>query len=249
MQSRNYILSLYIIAALILVLEISSPFHSTKAQTSEFPALISFVEPTVPGVAVIIGASGKVNIEFVLNSKGEVESVKDIQGHPILCRATVKAVLQWKFAPPKEKTHKLQLEFDYSLPFYEGEGITNVIVSPYQLELKARLTQRPLPPETTNYIPADWQPEIDRCEVHGELFKKDKVAIIYGLTVFPKGYLEAKEKLFPHSNTEEYGGCVVEMDGSSGRQISPKYAEILYCQKCRIAETNWVRKNRNKSYN
>ena len=247
MKISKFSLGLYFIVALLSCGAMSFMFLTTKAQMSYFPVIINSVAPTIPVAAVAVRAFGKVTVDLSLNSEGKVESVKAVQGHPLLRKATEDAVLQWKFAPTKETTRTLQMVFDYSLSSYDEYA--SVIVSPYQLELKAKLPKRPKPPETVSYIPKDWQPETDRCEVHGELFKKDKVEIIYGDTVFRNGFLEAQEKLFPHANTKEYGGCIIESDAATGLQISPKYAEVLYCHKCRIAQKKWSRENRNKPFN
>lgn len=246
MKSSKFILGLCLIA-LIFCGAVSFAFLTTKAQTSDFPEVVSSVAPNIPTVAVAVRAFGKVTVDLSLDSKGKVESAKAVQGHPLLRKATEDAVLQWKFASAKETTRTLQMVFDYSFSSYDEYAY--VTVSPYQIELKAKLPERPKPPETVSYIPKDWQPETDRCEVHGELFKKDKVEIIYGDTVFRNGFLEAQEKLFPHANTEEYGGCIIENDAVTGLQISPKYAEVLYCSKCRKAQKKWSRENRDKPFN
>jgi hypothetical protein len=110
------------------------------------------------------------------------------------------------------------------------------------------LTESPKFPETENYIPRNWQAKTDRCELHGKLFKKDRVEIIYGLISFRNGFFEAAEKLFPHANTEVGGGCVIDIDAVTGQQISPMYAEVLYCSKCRKAQKKWSRENRVKAF-
>ena len=83
-----------------------------------------------------------------------------------------------------------------------------------------------------SYVPQDFKAGKDRCEVHGVALERDKVKIVYGLIEFKAGYIEAKRRLFPNSNTVYFGGCVITDD-------SPKYAEVLYCRRCREAETEW----------
>jgi len=73
------------------------------------------------------------------------------------------------------------------------------------------------------------------CSVHQQPLKHDLVQILYGLRgPADKGYIEAARKLFPHSNKESGGGCVISWD-------SPKFQQVDYCPKCRKAETEWRR--------
>lgn len=247
MKNSKSIFDLFFIVTLAFCGIISFVFLTPKAQTSDFPVVVRSVAPTVPAVAMAVHANGKVTVDLSLNSKGEVKTANTVKGHPLLRKATEDAALQWKFAPANEMRRDLQLVFDYSL--LRDDGIITVIVSPYQFELKAKLPERPRPPETISYIPLDWQPETDKCEIHGKLFERDRVEIIYGLTILRKGYLEAEQKLFPHANIIKYGGCVIENDALTEGQTSPTSAEVLYCPKCRLAHKKWSLENRNKPFN
>jgi hypothetical protein len=77
-----------------------------------------------------------------------------------------------------------------------------------------------------------------RCEVHGEVLKRDRVPIFYGLVMQPLDYEKDRQKSFPNANTSVYGGCVVEFD-SNNQQTSPQHADVLYCQRCREAAARW----------
>ena len=67
-----------------------------------------------------------------------------------------------------------------------------------------------------------------RCQVHGEVLKKVKVPISYGL-VFDFVEPEARRELFPNANTKVRGGYVVEGG-------EPTEAAVYYCFQCRVAE-------------
>jgi hypothetical protein len=69
-------------------------------------------------------------------------------------------------------------------------------------------------------------PTSRRCEIHGEILKRVRVPIIYGLVI---DYVEsqARTELFPHSNVRIYGGCIVE---------EREEAVAYYCYQCRVAE-------------
>jgi len=73
---------------------------------------------------------------------------------------------------------------------------------------------------------------------------KDKLEIIYGITI-NEPFLKAEKRLFPHANSNVFGGCVVEAETCDGVSVqrSPKYAEVLYCAKCRKAEKEWLKKH------
>ncbi|PYT06553.1 MAG: hypothetical protein DMF60_09105 [Acidobacteria bacterium] len=73
--------------------------------------------------------------------------------------------------------------------------------------------------------------------------KKDRVEIIYGLMAFRAGYEKAEQALFPNANTVAFGGCVIMTDPISG-QVSPKFAEVLYCSRCRFENKRWNSTNR-----
>src|ERR1041385_755189 len=74
-----------------------------------------------------------------------------------------------------------------------------------------------------------------RCEVHGEVLKREEVRIVGGLRWFgydTNAYPYAKKKLFPHGETEIFEGC----DGHPGKMTE----EVFYCQQCREAKEKWI---------
>ena len=74
-----------------------------------------------------------------------------------------------------------------------------------------------------------------RCPVHHLRLKKERLEIIYGLVVDPCAGSEriaSAAKNFPYANSVIYGGCVMEPD-------SPTYKEVLYCDRCREVEKSW----------
>ncbi len=69
------------------------------------------------------------------------------------------------------------------------------------------------------------------CEVHQVELQKDVVPISYGLMPAQDfQYHNAYRTLFPHSKQRFNGGCVID---------EYRYAEVLYCEQCRIAEKQW----------
>jgi hypothetical protein len=76
---------------------------------------------------------------------------------------------------------------------------------------------------------------VDKCILHGNVLREDKVKIAYGLFDYDR---ESERKLFPNSRTVAYGGCVVPWD-TVADEPRPKYAKVLYCQQCRKVEREW----------
>ena len=84
------------------------------------------------------------------------------------------------------------------------------------------------------------------CEVHYVPLRKGRVPIKWGLVIvcYPEGYKEAQRIQFPNSHKEIYGGCEVPDN-------PPSDGDILFCQKCRDSEyewvLNWIKENRRKN--
>ena len=64
------------------------------------PILQSGQIPIYPPIALAARIEGEVKVAFVLNEKGEVESVDVQSGHPMLREATADIVKSWKFKLP-----------------------------------------------------------------------------------------------------------------------------------------------------
>jgi hypothetical protein len=233
------------IVALLLAGITSAPAPLSEAQDIDLPAIVFSSPPTIPPIVLAARVSGNVVTELSLDAEGKVFSAHAVEGHPLLRKCSEQAALRWRFAPATKSARTLRLTFIYpKLAFGESAHIT---VLPYRTQLKLVLPEYVKPPDTETYIPLDWRPGKDRCNVHGEVLKMDRVEIVYGLIGFREGYLEAQKKLFPNAETATYGGCVIVTDVVSG-EVSPKYAEVLYCRRCRIAERRWNHRNRHKKY-
>ncbi len=61
--------------------------------------LIRRVEPEYPQIAVRARVSGMVVLDVRVDEEGNVESIRVLQGHPLLIGAATKAVAQWKYSP------------------------------------------------------------------------------------------------------------------------------------------------------
>lgn len=61
--------------------------------------IISQPKPEYPEAAKYMNVSGEVSVQVLVDEKGNVESIGDVTGHPLLRSEAVKAALKAKFAP------------------------------------------------------------------------------------------------------------------------------------------------------
>jgi protein TonB len=61
--------------------------------------LIKRVQPKYPPAALAVRAQGAVQIEATITKEGNVVSPKVLSGDPVLARAAVDAVKQWRYKP------------------------------------------------------------------------------------------------------------------------------------------------------
>jgi len=75
------------------------------------------VDPTYPPAAVKGEIEGTVEFEAVINRDGAVKYLRVVGGHPLLVRAALDVLPQWRFAPtllhgqPVEVTTPITIEF------------------------------------------------------------------------------------------------------------------------------------------
>ena len=224
------------ISILLLLLAAVVAFGSTShLQTSDQPAVDSQAAPQISLEAAAMGASGTVEVEVQIDSYGRVTAARAVSGDPGLHGACEEAARRWLFAPSiGDKTaRKANLIFEFEAVSWNAPGRMSEFsrVGTYSMKIKYK---RPQLADTISYIPADWTGQ-ERCQIHHEVLSKNKVQIAYGLFLFDDGFLEIQKNRFPNANSVFFGGCVVEY---------AKYAEVLYCQKCRDAESEWSKTRR-----
>ena len=67
--------------------------HLSEAQ------LVNRVEPVYPHLAAIAGIQGQVKLHAIIARDGSIQSLNAISGHPLLVRAALDAVGQWRYRP------------------------------------------------------------------------------------------------------------------------------------------------------
>ncbi|MBC7930978.1 MAG: energy transducer TonB [Rubrivivax sp.] len=234
-------------STIILVLGLSLlafvvPHTPVISQNAGQPKVIASSAPNYPSIVAIIRAMGKVVVEVKIDAEGKVTSAKAKGGHPILYKASEEAAAGWQFESAQHGASERStlLTFDFILdPSCNGAPVFR---SPYHVEVRPVITLLTAS-DTESYIPPDFAGE--NCPVHGLALMKDKVEIRYGLIEFKSNYLKAEKKHFPFANTASYGGCIVEWEENpcDGKRVqrSPKFAEVLYCPKCRAAQQKWAK--------
>jgi TonB family protein len=221
------------------LLGFGSPFSNRQTpQDNENPKVVEMKAPTFPAIARSVHAFGSVVVEVDVEADGKASSVRAISGHPLLLDVSRNAARGWRFeaAPNGASIRRIRLTFDFDL---ETVGCNQVVnVAPYHLRISAEP-----PPDTVSYIPDN--AEEMHCKLHGTRLLRDKVEIRYGLIGFQEGYLRAEKKLFPEANSVTFGGCVIEAVTCDSKeiQLSPRFAEVLYCPVCRRAQAKWTRQH------
>lgn len=61
--------------------------------------LIRRVQPQYPPIARTAGIQGQVVLQAVISKQGTIENLRVLTGHPLLMRAAVDAVSQWRYRP------------------------------------------------------------------------------------------------------------------------------------------------------
>jgi protein TonB len=61
--------------------------------------LLNRVDPVYPRVAVLTGTQGEVRLHAIIAKDGSIQSLNVVSGNPLLVRAAVDAVQQWRYRP------------------------------------------------------------------------------------------------------------------------------------------------------
>ncbi len=61
--------------------------------------LVNRVEPIYPRIAAISGIQGQVKLHAIIGRDGRIQSLNAISGQPLLMRAALEAVEQWRYRP------------------------------------------------------------------------------------------------------------------------------------------------------
>jgi len=99
--------------ALLLGAVIFSPFlasaqdSSAQEQPENKRALVNKVVPVYPDLARKMQLHGIVRVEVIIAPSGKVKATQVLGGNPVLAKAAVDAIQQWKWAPAPQETQAL----------------------------------------------------------------------------------------------------------------------------------------------
>ncbi len=61
--------------------------------------LVNRVEPVYPHIAAVSNIQGQVKLHAIIGRDGRIQSLSAVSGHPLLVRAALEAVEQWRYRP------------------------------------------------------------------------------------------------------------------------------------------------------
>jgi periplasmic protein TonB len=95
----------------------------SKRITSRFTEaqLINRVEPVYPRIAAVSGIQGQVKLHAIIARDGSIQSLNAISGHPLLVRAALEAVEQWRYRPYVLNGETVEVETFITVNFRKEE--------------------------------------------------------------------------------------------------------------------------------
>ncbi len=84
--------------------------------------LIVRVQPDYPAQARQIRIQGKVVLRAVISREGTIENLQVVSGHPMLVRAAVEAVRQWRYRPYSLNGEPVEVETEVTVNFVLSGG-------------------------------------------------------------------------------------------------------------------------------
>lgn len=82
--------------------------------------LVHRVEPIYPHIALVTGTQGTVSIHAVISREGTVEQAELVNGSPLLARAALDAVRQWRYKPYYLNGEPVEVETQVTVKFILG---------------------------------------------------------------------------------------------------------------------------------
>jgi protein TonB len=84
--------------------------------------LIRQVRPVYPRLAIITRVQGAVVLDALISRAGTIENLRVVSGHPLLVRAAVEAVQQWRYRPYLLNGEPVEVETQITVNFTLGGG-------------------------------------------------------------------------------------------------------------------------------
>ncbi|HEV2729354.1 MAG TPA: energy transducer TonB [Terriglobales bacterium] len=84
--------------------------------------LIHQVEPTYPPLAIQTRTQGRVVLQAVISREGRIENLQVVSGHPLLVKAAIDAVRQWRYRPYVLNGEPVEVETQVTVNFVLSGG-------------------------------------------------------------------------------------------------------------------------------
>ena len=84
--------------------------------------LIYRVQPEYPALARQVRVQGQVILRAVISREGTIENLQVLSGHPMLVRAAVNAVQQWRYRPYVLNGEPVEVETEVRVNFVLSGG-------------------------------------------------------------------------------------------------------------------------------
>jgi protein TonB len=80
--------------------------------------LLHRVEPVYPPIAMTAGVQGAVVIKAIISREGTIEHLQVINGSPLLSKAAIDAIVQWRYRPYLLNDQAVEVETEITVNFY-----------------------------------------------------------------------------------------------------------------------------------
>ena len=84
--------------------------------------LVHRVQPEYPPLAKSVRIQGEVVLQAVISRNGTIENLQVLSGHPMLVRAAVDAVRQWRYRPYLLNGEAVEVETQITVNFVPSGG-------------------------------------------------------------------------------------------------------------------------------
>jgi protein TonB len=84
--------------------------------------LVHRVEPPYPTLAKAARIQGEVKLQAIISKQGTIENLRVISGHPMLVKAAVDAVEQWRYRPYILNGEPIEVETQITVNFVLAGG-------------------------------------------------------------------------------------------------------------------------------
>jgi protein TonB len=84
--------------------------------------LVHRVQPEYPAIARSAGIQGSVVLQAVISKNGTIGNLRVVSGHPVLVRAAVAAVMQWRYRPYFLNGEPIEVETQITVNFTLSRG-------------------------------------------------------------------------------------------------------------------------------